>query len=191
MSLKYSIPSVLGAALLAAGCASEQGLSQETPTPGIRTGDTPVQISRSPISRDPGSGSRSDLPANPSQLRAQATPKTLENVRGLSGYEDVKSLSPPSFTPEMKQKGQALYQKTCARCHGEDGTPRDSKGNLARYSMVNLANPLAFKYGADARGIYRSIAYGTAAPPHGTYKAVYTQQEIWSLVAYVETLDAR
>lgn len=191
MNRRYSIPSALLLVLLAAGCSSEHGLTPGTPTPGSGTGDAPVPVSGSPKLRNSGSGSRSDLPANPSQLRAQATPKTLENVRGLSGYEEVKLLSPPSFSLEMKQKGQALYEKTCARCHGEDGTPHDPKGTLARYSMVNLANPLAFKYGADARGIYRSIAYGTAAPPHGTYKGAYTQQEIWSLVAYVETLDAR
>ena len=191
MNRKYSILGMLLPALLATGCLSDQGPGAETPAQESGVGDSRAQTSASQTPSDSNSGNRSSLPTNPSQLRAQATPKTLENVRGLSGYEEVKLLNPPSFSLEMKQKGQALYEKTCARCHGEDGTPHDPKGTLARYSMVNLANPLAFKYGADARGIYRSIAFGTAAPPHGTYKGAYTQQEIWSLVAYVETLDAR
>ena len=191
MIRRYSILAPLLSILLTAGCSSGQESAVETPTPGSGIGDSRTPNSGGETSLQTGPGARSSLPVNPSQLRAQATPKTLENVRGLSGYEDVKLLNPPSFSSEMKQKGQALYQKTCARCHGEDGTPHDPNGTLARYSMVSLANPLAFKYGADSRGIYRSIAYGTAAPPHGTYKSAYTQQEIWSLVAYVETLDAR
>lgn len=112
-------------------------------------------------------------------------------MEGLSGYDKVNELSIPSFNTAMKQKGQELYAKTCARCHGSDGRPHDPDGNLARYNMVSLANPLAYKYGADERGIYRSLAYGTAAPPHGVYRDVYSEQELWSLVAFVGTLDAR
>ncbi len=191
MTLKYNIPGFLTAALMTVGCSSDQVLPHSTASPVTYVQDAQTPGLPSDHPETSGSNGRSNQPVNPSQLRAQATPKTLEKVRGLSGYEDVRSLNPPSFSIEMRHKGESLYQNTCARCHGADGTPHDPKGTLARYNMANLADPLAFKYGADARGVYRSIAYGTAAPPHGTYKGVYSQQEIWSLVAYIETLDRR
>ncbi len=187
MTLKYSIRIFLLLALLVGGCSPERPIPGNSSSP---RGDTPSPTTRPSASADT-LGGRSAPPTNPSQLRASATPRTLEDIQGLSGYDQVRDLPVPSFTMDMKQKGQSLYQKTCARCHGDRGEPRDPDRNLSRYNMANLANPLAYKYGADARGIYRSIAYGTAAPPHGLYKAVYSNQEIWSLVAFIETLDAR
>ena len=187
MTLKYSIQTLLLFALMAGGCSSERSTPDNTSSP---RGDS-LSPRSSPSASTDILGGRSAPPINPSQLRAGATPRTFENIQGLSGYDQVRELIVPGFTTDMRQKGRTLYQKTCARCHGDDGRPRDTGGRLARYNMANLANPLAYKYGADARGIYRSIAYGTAAPPHGLYKDVYSNQEIWSLVAFIETLDAR
>jgi hypothetical protein len=57
--------------------------------------------------------------------------------------------------------------------------------------MANLSDPMQYKYGADGRGIFRSIAFGTAAPPHGTYNGILSDEQIWNIVAYVQSLQHR
>ena len=188
MTPKDIIPPIMILAWGLAGCSPDPIRTGSTPFPTVEVGDAP-QTGSSP-SYTPQGNAPSGF-SNPSKLRVEATPRSFRQMEGLSGYDKVSELSIPSFNTAMKQKGQELYGKTCARCHGSDGRPHDPDGSLARYNMVSLANPLAYKYGADERGIYRSLAYGTAAPPHGVYRDVYSEQELWSLVAFVGTLDAR
>lgn len=127
---------------------------------------------------------------NPTEARAELKPRTIEDVAGLNGYEEVVEKYQPSSSFEAIQAGKRLYKANCARCHDLDGKPTEiASQTLARYNMANLSQPMKFKYGADGRGIFRSIAFGTAAPPHGMYNGVLTDQQIWNIVAYIESLQ--
>lgn len=134
--------------------------------------------------------SEPSLNRNPSEARAQASPRTIEVVAGLNGYEEVMGKSQPSRSFEAVEAGKRLYKANCARCHSMTGEPTEVAGQtLSRYAMADLSQPMRFKYGADGRGIFRSIAFGTAAPPHGMYNGVLKDQQIWNIVAYVQSLQ--
>ena len=90
---------------------------------------------------------------------------------------------------ESVQSGKELYASSCAACHKIDGSPERGTGNLAAYNMANLSDPLRYKYGADARGVFRSIAFGVPAPPHGIYKKRLSDAQIWNLTNFVLSLQ--
>lgn len=134
--------------------------------------------------------SEPSLNPNPAEVLAKTKPRTIENVKGLNGYEEVLGKYQPNSSFEAVQTGKKLYLANCARCHSESGAPTaQATERLSRYSQADLSVPLMYKYGADGRGIFRSIAYGTAAPPHGMYNGVLKDQQIWNIVAYVQSLQ--
>ena len=131
------------------------------------------------------------LNANPSESRKQEerNPKLEDSPDTLAGYDQVSSKTQPFASSESVEMGRGLYQTTCSRCHGPTGQPAENNPTLARYEMTHLAVARNYKYGADAHGIYRSIAFGTAAPPHGTYKDIYSDKEIWDITNFVLSLQ--
>lgn len=93
----------------------------------------------------------------------------------------------------LSQQGKALYSYYCTHCHG-------TKGNGQGYNAVNLdPKPRDHTDGAEAymagrtnEELYEAINKGGAGiskspfmPPFG---AVFSEQEIWSLVAHLRTL---
>lgn len=109
----------------------------------------------------------------------------------MSGKDEVLAMSVPHSSVESVQAGKQLYLSACSACHGPDGAPERSKaGNLAAYNMADLGDPLRYKYGADARGVFRSIAFGVPAPPHGIYKKRLDDGQIWNLTSFVLSLQS-
>jgi cytochrome c len=129
---------------------------------------------------------------DPVKLWAKTKPKTIEDVQTFRGYEEVSGMVPVSNSTVSIQSGQELYNKVCAACHLADGPPKNDvyTASLAGYNMADLSDPLQYKYGADARGIFRSIAFGVPAPPHGAYKKALSEQQIWNLTNFVISLQA-
>ena len=123
--------------------------------------------------------------------RARPRPRTIEAARALGGYEDVSRMVPMSSSLESVQTGQEMFARICAPCHQPDGKPKEDvyTRSLVGYNMADLSDPGQYKYGADARGIFRSIAFGTPAPPHGRYKDALSDQEMWNLTNFVLSLQ--
>lgn len=128
------------------------------------------------------------LNKNPAELRSEARPKTIKSMKGRNGYDIVMDKHQPEATENSRKSGRKIYTANCAACHGSEGNPV-ATGTLPRYAMADLTDPMQYKYGADARGIFRSIAFGTAAPPHGTYNGILSDQQIWDVVAYLESIQ--
>jgi mono/diheme cytochrome c family protein len=126
---------------------------------------------------------------NPSKARAAAKARTFESTEGMNGYDVVSEKYQPSRSLESEMAGKKLYLAMCRRCHAEDGSPVEENAALSRYNMANLSDPMQYKYGADGRGIFRSIAFGTKAPPHGTYNGILSDEQIWNIVAYLQSIQ--
>ncbi len=131
--------------------------------------------------------SEASLNKNPSQARAKATPKSFDKMVGMNGYDVVSEKSQPASSAGSRESGRALYRANCRRCHGDDAKLKEENGGLGRYNMANLSDPMQYKYGADGPGIFRSIAFGTPAPPHGSYNGILSDTEIWNIVAYIQS----
>lgn len=138
-----------------------------------------------------------------------------EEIKAVLGF--VKFLSPawkdpalrgepvqlpprPAWYADEKQRrtqaafGRALFQDTCAACHGAGGAGdgpavpglQDSQGKPIR--PADLRKPL--RSGPDPEDICRTILTGINGTPMMSFSGSLKAEEIWQLVAYVTSLPA-
>lgn len=129
---------------------------------------------------------------SPSEWRKKHfKPRPFKDFEHLNGYQEVRRLSPQPPNATTRKSGEELYKQACVFCHGLDGKPLRTDPSLTRYHMADLSRPYLYKYGSTPRALYRSIAFGVPAPPMGHFKEVYTKQQIWDLVNYIQSIQRR
>ncbi len=112
------------------------------------------------------------------------------------------------FQSEQEAKGQHLYRHYCMHCHGENG--RQNEG----YNWMSMPDPRPKDLAAKAemstfsdeeifQTIYRDMKDTTpevgdkigdeefAVPTMPTFKYTLSEEEIWSIVAFVRTLHGK
>ena len=85
--------------------------------------------------------------------------------------------------PKSPRTAAAIYTKSCATCHGNDGRSKTLKGKLK--SARNLTDPQWQADVSDER-IFNSISNGRGKMP--SYGKKLSEAEIDSLVSYVRGL---
>lgn len=98
----------------------------------------------------------------------------------------------PPVGPEALQRGRELFVKGCAACHGLEG-----KGDGQQVMMDSLGFPLRprdltsglFKGSSTSEELYYRLALGIPGTPMPSYKDAFTQEQIWDLVHYIQTLS--
>jgi cytochrome c oxidase cbb3-type subunit 2 len=101
---------------------------------------------------------------------------------------------PPPPSQALLEQGRRLYEEAgCAQCHGEgargDGPAatglQDDWGWPTRPSDLTW-RPL--KRGSSVEGLYLTIVTGLAGTPMPSYGEALANQDIWALVAYLDSL---
>ena len=104
--------------------------------------------------------------------------------------------SPPPATEESIERGRLLYMEKleCWKCHGEGGRG-DGPSTLELVDEwefpikpTNLTKPWKFKVGSTRRDIFRTIITGVAGTPMPSFLTGNTEEELWDLVNYVQSL---
>ncbi len=101
-------------------------------------------------------------------------------------YTSLRNALPK--TKETVQRGGAVYEKSCASCHGPTGQGDGEAGrnlspppgNLAWLSQMPMAQWDPFMYWTIAEG---GAAFGTAMP---AYKSALSSDDIWAVTAYIQ-----
>ena len=96
-----------------------------------------------------------------------------------------------STTKESLVRGQELFVKACASCHGPQG-----KGDGQQIMQDGLGLPLKprdltagiFKGASSSEELYYRIAAGLPGSPMPSYQAALSEEQIWDLIHYVQTL---
>ena len=96
--------------------------------------------------------------------------------------------NPLPKTKETVQRGAAVYEKSCASCHGPTGQGDGEAGrnlspppgNLVWLSQMPMAQWDPFMYWTIAEG---GAPFGTAVP---AYKGVLSSDDIWAVTAYIQ-----
>src|ERR1051325_11184784 len=107
------------------------------------------------------------------------------------GSEEGKKLKNPSAsTPDSIKAGQAAYQKNCRFCHGND-----AKGNGPMAPEGTHPSDLTdakWDRGSTDGEIFMVIRDG-AGPKFDMkgYKSKMTETDIWNIVNYVRSLQAK
>ena len=202
---------------LLCGCGEKQPVSSPTPTlsstPGaghaVRRKGELAETGSSSLSSRRGNSSET-LASNGSPTRTGQEPddsevespeewrrrhsgkkRSFKDFHELKGYEEARYVRPQPVTPTNVESGKELFKSACAACHKLDGSPVRTNPALIRYNMADLSLPQKYKYGYEPKAIYRSIAYGCPAPPMGGSKGVYTEQEIWDIVNFIQSIQKR
>ena len=96
--------------------------------------------------------------------------------------------NPLPRTRETVDHGAAVYDQSCASCHGATGAGDGEAGrnlspppaNLARLSQMPMAQWDPFLYRTVAEG---GAQFGTAMP---AFKDVLSSDDIWAVIAYIQ-----
>jgi len=104
------------------------------------------------------------------------------------------SLPIPPETPktsENLERGRQLFAQACASCHGPLG-----KGDGQQAMTDNAGFPIKprdltagiFKGSSESQDLYYRIVAGLPGSPMPSYAGVYTDEQLWDLIHYVQSL---
>jgi mono/diheme cytochrome c family protein len=91
---------------------------------------------------------------------------------------------------EAARRGQKIFTEACLTCHGEKGLGdgpgaeglTDAENQPIRPANLSLRT---VKSGPTARDLFRDIWTGLDGTPMPSFEGVYTQEQVWDLVAYI------
>lgn len=102
--------------------------------------------------------------------------------------------SPPANLQARWRQGKQLYVDAgCVQCHGASGRGngpaatelRDDWGHPIQPTDLTLR---PFKGGSSPTPLYRTLSTGLNGTPMPSYRDVLSEEELWALVAYVNSL---
>lgn len=87
----------------------------------------------------------------------------------------------------VRVAGRALFKSKCTRCHGPEGKGDGPDADPEHAHDMNLTNPERAVENPDGVVFYK-VWNGRKQPKMPEFKAEMTKDEIWTVVAYVQTL---
>jgi len=135
--------------------------------------------------------------------RAQSPSDAFTQLRASSALTDAELWDAIAFAwkqsagAEQIARGQKLYARDCAACHGEtgrgDGTAGRNLPGMAQMHTHGKRGPSDFTDAAQMFGASDALLHGkilrggmgTGMPEWGS---LYTDEEIWSVVSYIRSL---
>ncbi len=97
----------------------------------------------------------------------------------------------PAFDEIRWFTGRRLYLENCASCHGTDGNPvaEEVKVDAEGYPVPprSFVNGI-FKGGSDGHQVYVRILKGMRGTPMPASEGIYSDDEMWDIIHYVESL---
>lgn len=95
--------------------------------------------------------------------------------------------SPKPVTPVVLNAGQSLFKKNCERCHGPEGKGDGPDADPDHMDDMDLTNPRRAERNSDGIVFYK-IWNGRKKPKMPALKDELTKDQVWSIVAYAQTL---
>jgi mono/diheme cytochrome c family protein len=95
--------------------------------------------------------------------------------------------SPITVTPQTLVAGRALFQKNCQRCHGPKGIGDGPDADPDNMADMDLTNPKRAARNPDGVVFYK-VWNGRKKPKMPTFSEKLTKEQVWTIVAYVQTL---
>ena len=100
--------------------------------------------------------------------------------------EDADTKKNPLTADEQTlAAGKALYKDKCSRCHGPGGLGDGPDGDPEL--EMNLTDPKRAARNPDGVVFYK-VLNGRGRPKMPAFKDELTEQQIWTIVTYVQTL---
>jgi mono/diheme cytochrome c family protein len=115
----------------------------------------------------------------------------LEAGQNPSGWQlpadAAAKKSPLSVDEKVLATGKAVYKDKCTRCHGPSGLGDGPDADPDVRDEMNLTAAKNAERNTDGVVFYK-VQNGRRRPKMPAFKDELTEQQIWSVVAYVQTL---
>jgi len=95
--------------------------------------------------------------------------------------------SPLQVDAKVLATGRAVFKDKCTKCHGAAGLGDGPDADPEHREDMDLTNPKRADRNADGVVFYK-VANGRRRPKMPAFKDELNEQQIWSVVAYVQTL---
>ncbi len=109
----------------------------------------------------------------------------------ISEENIIKIPQEPQVTPESLNKGNELFLASCAGCHGKTGKGDGQEKMIDTLDYPVKARDLTtgiFKGASSSPELYCRMVGGMPGSPMPNYLGAMTEEQIWDLVHYVQTL---
>jgi mono/diheme cytochrome c family protein len=122
---------------------------------------------------------------------ATSTPQDKPSSQGWTLPPDADTQkSPLTVDQQVLNTGKAVFKDNCARCHGPAGLGDGEDADPDAREKMDLTNPKGADRNSDGV-IYHKVWNGRRRPKMPAFKEELTEQQVWSVVAYVQTLRKR
>ena len=98
--------------------------------------------------------------------------------------------SPLKVDDTVIANGKKLFASKCQRCHGSSGKGDGPDGDPAHADDMNLTNPARAQQNPDGVVFYK-IWNGRSSPKMPVFSEELSKEQVWTIVAYVQTLRAK
>lgn len=95
--------------------------------------------------------------------------------------------SPLQVDAKILATGRAVFKNKCVKCHGPGGLGDGPDADPEHREDMDLTNPKRADRNADGVVFYK-VWNGRRRPKMPAFKEEITEQQAWSVVAYVQTL---
>jgi mono/diheme cytochrome c family protein len=95
--------------------------------------------------------------------------------------------SPLQVDAKVLATGKAVFKDKCVKCHGQGGLGDGPDADPEHREDMDLTNPKRADRNADGVVFYK-VSNGRRKPKMPAFKDELSEQQVWSVVAYVQTL---
>jgi mono/diheme cytochrome c family protein len=95
--------------------------------------------------------------------------------------------NPLTVDDKVLATGKKIFSDKCQKCHGEKGLGDGPDADPDHAEEQNLTNPKRADRNPDGVVFYK-VSNGRRSPKMPTFKDELSKEQIWSVVAYVQTL---
>jgi mono/diheme cytochrome c family protein len=124
--------------------------------------------------------------ATVSRIEAAQQPATSAGGWQLPADADTKK-SPLQVDPKVLATGKSVFKEKCTKCHGPAGLGDGPDADPEHREDMDLTNPKRADRNSDGVVFYK-VWNGRRKPKMPAFKEDLTEQQVWSVVAYVQTL---
>jgi mono/diheme cytochrome c family protein len=95
--------------------------------------------------------------------------------------------NPLAVDAKVLAGGKKIFGDKCRKCHGPEGLGDGPDADPEYAEEMNLTNPKRAERNSDGIVFYK-VSNGRSKPKMPAFKEELSQEQIWSVVAYVQTL---
>jgi mono/diheme cytochrome c family protein len=110
----------------------------------------------------------------------------MQNTWILGADADTKK-NPHPVDAKLLAAGKAVYKNKCERCHGPGGLGDGPDAEPESAEDMDLTNPKRAARNTDGV-VYYKVLNGRKKPKMPAFKDELSEQQIWQVVAYVQSL---